>query len=318
MLDICSHGDQAEESGLGLCGPACASFDNRGACAFRVSVGRKRTVVCASRGGDGPFIHVELLADRIAWAAEVTHGGFYKKTGDLRKKLMRAEHSPIRAAFYALEMDAVKAFVVGHFVRHKHGVEWFVLSNRDDKPWAPQEGRVRDRERRISVRAVANAQAMINMARKRLCYQAHADTVNAMRAVRLSVSEADPTLAGFMVPECVYRNGICPEPKACYKGPREVWAEYKDAAFPGGGCNCGKQKREAASMEKPWSPSGPGESGAYEVVYTNTVRHNQFNAETGRWVNDPYEDQHETGAPLSCRRVGRLTAPLFLTIQPFG
>ena len=56
----------------------------------------------------------------------------------------------------------------------------------------------------------ANAQALINISRKRLCSCASADTREAWKQVKAAIAKVDPVLADKMVPECIYR-GFCPE-----------------------------------------------------------------------------------------------------------
>ena len=60
----------------------------------------------------------------------------------------------------------------------------------------------------------ANAQALINMSRKRLCNQASPETREVMEAIKEEVSKKDPFVARVMVKECVYR-GFCPEMQPC-------------------------------------------------------------------------------------------------------
>lgn len=60
----------------------------------------------------------------------------------------------------------------------------------------------------------ANAQALINMGRKRLCTQASPKTRQVMQAIKDEVSKRDKFLAGVIVRECVYR-GFCPEMQSC-------------------------------------------------------------------------------------------------------
>ncbi|MGN1172616.1 MAG: FAD-dependent thymidylate synthase [Muribaculaceae bacterium] len=64
---------------------------------------------------------------------------------------------------------------------------------------------------------IINAEALINMAHKRLCTKASAETREVMICIREKVAGIDPALAGYLVPQCVYRGGICPEPKGCGK-----------------------------------------------------------------------------------------------------
>ena len=59
-----------------------------------------------------------------------------------------------------------------------------------------------------------NAQAFINISRKRLCKCASYETRMAWEVVISMLKEFDPILAEKCVPECVYR-GFCPEFDRC-------------------------------------------------------------------------------------------------------
>jgi hypothetical protein len=59
-----------------------------------------------------------------------------------------------------------------------------------------------------------NAQAMINISRKRLCNKASPDTKDAWQKVVKAVGEIDPIMAEKCVPNCVFR-GFCPEMESC-------------------------------------------------------------------------------------------------------
>jgi hypothetical protein len=78
----------------------------------------------------------------------------------------------------------------------------------------------------------ANAQALINISRKRLCGTAATETRQAWLEVKAKVQEVDPVLASVMVPECIYR-GFCPEFKSNSCGYadteafRQALAEYR-------------------------------------------------------------------------------------------
>ena len=60
----------------------------------------------------------------------------------------------------------------------------------------------------------ANAQALINVARFRLCYQASPETRACMEDLKREIHEVEPDIADVMVPNCVYRCG-CPEFSQC-------------------------------------------------------------------------------------------------------
>lgn len=75
----------------------------------------------------------------------------------------------------------------------------------------------------------ANAQALINISRRRLCNCASPETRKAWQLVKDEVSKIEPELAKCMVRECVYRNGLCPEMFPCgYNNSEAFEKELKD------------------------------------------------------------------------------------------
>lgn len=127
------------------------------------------------------------------------------------KKVYQCEHSPMRTQLFVVEMQDIPTFVSVHFVRHKHGVEHFVKSNREDR--ASYTGDL-GRWQPVNHMMLCNAQALVNMARKRLCRKASEETTEVMEAIVAAVGKEDAALAERMVPECEYRRG-CREIKTC-------------------------------------------------------------------------------------------------------
>ena len=125
-------------------------------------------------------------------------------------KILLAEHSPIRLVEYEWTWKDLKQWVSVHFARHHEGCEKFVHTQREDrrKLDVPRDelpqGSLNDMD------MVANAQALINISRKRLCSCARPETRTAWKQVKEAIRQIDPVMADKMVPECVYR-GFCPE-----------------------------------------------------------------------------------------------------------
>lgn len=127
-----------------------------------------------------------------------------------KAKMLLAEHSPIRLLEFEWTWDNIKQWVTVHLVRHHEGCEKFVHSQRGDRrelsiprDELPQ-GSLNDMD------MTANAQALINISRRRLCNCASKETREAWKQVQDAIREVDPVMADKMVPECVYR-GFCPE-----------------------------------------------------------------------------------------------------------
>ena len=72
-----------------------------------------------------------------------------------------------------------------------------------------------DRYTPVNLGLFINAQSLIDMAKLRLCKQAHAETIEVFQAIKDEVAKADSELAAMMVRKCVYRNGLCGESRCC-------------------------------------------------------------------------------------------------------
>jgi len=138
-------------------------------------------------------------------------------------RIYGCEHSPIRTQVFWIVFKALPTFVSVHLVRHKFGIEHFVESNRDDRG-----GVNADRLTPVNHSMLANAQALLDMSRKRLCFASHKTTVGAFVQLRSAIRHVDPDLANYMVPECVVR-GYCPELRECKPGVINVLRAYQDA-----------------------------------------------------------------------------------------
>ena len=125
--------------------------------------------------------------------------------------LYACEHSPIRTQIFLVHMIEIPNFVSVHFVRHRIGVEHFVQTHREDRG----ANFVADRNTPVNHLMLLNAQALIQLARKRLCFKASAKTHETMNLIHVEICSLDPDLASFMNPECVYRSGVCYERKTC-------------------------------------------------------------------------------------------------------
>lgn len=140
-----------------------------------------------------------------------------------KKTILLAEHSPIRKIHFAWKWRDLMSWVSVHFVRHKFGIEHWVTTQRTDRT-----GINRDelpQSALVNHECEANAQALIFISRRRLCFQAASETRKAWQEVKDEIEKRDPVLASVMVPECIYR-GFCPEFYSCGYSETE---EYREA-----------------------------------------------------------------------------------------
>lgn len=143
----------------------------------------------------------------------VSKGGIKSEPSEkFKRKILMAEHSPIRSLIYCFKITNLKSWVATHLVRHHIGVEKWVSTQRTDRTGVNRDALPQGTE--VMMELEANAQALINMSRKRLCSQASVETRNVMEEIKNEVAKQDPYMAGVMVKECVYR-GFCPEMWSC-------------------------------------------------------------------------------------------------------
>lgn len=142
-------------------------------------------------------------------ACEMTFRGKSKVS---LEKMYRAEHSPMRTQVFWIELRDIPTFASVHLVRHKVGVEHFVLSNREDRGGNGEA----NRNTPVNHGMFINAQSLVNMARMRLCKKAHPEVQRIMSALRDEIAKVDHALAKCMVKNCEYRGG-CHELKPCYE-----------------------------------------------------------------------------------------------------
>lgn len=153
-----------------------------------------------------------------------------------KREILLAEHSPIRLLEYDFTIEDLRQWATVHLVRHHVGCEKFVHSQRQDinpdievitkrlmeiikeeglerEGWKERDYLQQGEENDMDM--TCNAQAFINISRKRLCAGcASPETRQAWGLVVEALREVDPILAEKCAPECIYR-GFCPEKKRC-------------------------------------------------------------------------------------------------------
>lgn len=134
-------------------------------------------------------------------------------TSEWKKKILMAEHSPIRLGRFLISLYDAPSFVIGHLVRHHIDFTPFVSSLRSDRT-KYKDDKVPDRNTPNNVRFDMNFQTAINISRKRLCNCASKETRETWQLVKDKIAEVEPELASCMVKECIYR-GFCPEMFSC-------------------------------------------------------------------------------------------------------
>jgi len=130
-----------------------------------------------------------------------------------KKRILRAEHSPIRRMMFHWKWINLPYWVSVHFVRHHEGITHFVTSSRTDRTGIAREKLPQDNP--VDHECEANLQALLNISGERLCMQASTETRAAWKLVKEAIREIDPIVASMMVPKCVSKGGKCPEMNCC-------------------------------------------------------------------------------------------------------
>jgi len=161
----------------------------------------------------------------VADAARTTirlDGGTGEPSARWKRRILLAEHSPIRKLLVNWKWSDLPYWVSVHFVRHKFGIEHFVSTQRTDR--TGEDRTVKNQDAPVEHECLANAAELMFISRRRLCAQASPETRAAWKLVVDELAKHEPELASCCVPECVYR-GFCPEFKSCGYVDTPAYAE---------------------------------------------------------------------------------------------
>ena len=125
---------------------------------------------------------------------------------EFKKKILIAEHSPIRNISFKFEWLHIPHWVGVHWVRHKW--ECFVATQRTDRTGIDRNKLPQDTPQNF--RGEENVQHLIDTDRKRLCMKASTETRECAISQKLEIAKYEPLIADVLVPNCIYRCG-CPE-----------------------------------------------------------------------------------------------------------
>ena len=111
-------------------------------------------------------------------------------TSEWKSKLILSEHSPIRRLKFYWRWKDLKYWVSVHLVRHKIGVEHWVTTQRTDRTGVDRNEL--PQSALVNHACEADAQALINISRKRLCACASPETRKAWQAVKDEIADKAP------------------------------------------------------------------------------------------------------------------------------
>lgn len=133
------------------------------------------------------------------------------------ENIYKSEHSPIRDKWFNIQIRGIRSWVATHFVRHSIGYTPYVSTQREDR--IDYEGNRDDRKQGelVNMDITLNAQAFINVSKKRICGQADPKAQDVWNDVLEELKPIDKPLYDNCVPECVY-SGFCRETTPCNNG----------------------------------------------------------------------------------------------------
>lgn len=150
----------------------------------------------------------EVVSDCRATVGKPPLG--HEPSTEFKRKILISEHSPIRDISVKWKWHNIKSWVATHWVRHKW--ECFVKTQRTDRTGIDRDKLTQDAP--VDFTGDANAQALIDTMRKRLCHTAAPETREYAEDFKRALRAIEPELSDVLVPNCCYR-GFCPEMQSC-------------------------------------------------------------------------------------------------------
>ena len=145
-------------------------------------------------------------------------------TTKFKRAMLISEHSPIRLIKVRWLWEGIESFVATHFSRSRW--ECFISTQRSDRLGVDTSSNSRDTP--VNFEGEANAQHLIDTARKRLCYCSAPETVRDMTNLKIVLMESEASELGeCLVPNCIYRFS-CPEFEVC--GHFQVFLDHNQTA----------------------------------------------------------------------------------------
>ena len=155
----------------------------------------------------------------LQWMKECTLGTVGKEakslpTSEFVRMILVARHSPIREMVFSYVIRDVPYWVSVHLVRHHVGVQMYVQSQRNDRQ-SEYDRTKAPQDTPITMRLSINAEALMNLANKRLCMKAAPETREVVQRMCMLAEKVMPELKGLLVPMCEYHGGVCHEINPC-------------------------------------------------------------------------------------------------------
>lgn len=162
------------------------------------------------------IINFDVNWSLIKSACMTTVGKQDKKeepTTEWKRKILIAEHSPIRRSNIYVKWEQIPSYVSTHLARHHEGIEKYIQTSREDRTDIPREER--KQTDMVSMQMDFNIQGLINVMSKRLCTCADKTTREYMMDLKEEIKKYDEDISWSLVPSCVRCGGCIEEFSNC-------------------------------------------------------------------------------------------------------
>ena len=131
-----------------------------------------------------------------------------------KRKILAARHSPIRRLQFSFYIEC-PYWVSVHLCRHIHA-QPYVKSQRNDRQ-SDYDRTKAPQDEKVKMIWHMNAEELMTIANKRLCYKASKETRQIVQMMCDEVLKVCPEFENLLVPMCKYHNGKCHEMFSCNK-----------------------------------------------------------------------------------------------------
>ena len=149
-------------------------------------------------------------------------------TLEWKKRIIRAQHSPIRMLTFLIEIKNLPSWISVHLVRHVHA-QPFVSTQRNDRCDRADgyDRRKAPQDTPVSMMWYFNVEELITISHKRYCMLASAETRAVVQQMCRMIEKEYPEYRGVFEPLCSYRNGLCDEFHPC-----EYYVKHGHGFYP--------------------------------------------------------------------------------------
>lgn len=139
-----------------------------------------------------------------------------------KKKIIKAEHSPLRCLMFNIDMYDIPYYTAMHFRTHKLVHLPVVSTSRPDIDGNQKPRSEQKKDEPVNMRLMLDAQEIIAISRVRLCNKAELETRKIWNEVITKLKKTEPELAAACVPQCLSKS-YCPEFKSCGLADSELF-----------------------------------------------------------------------------------------------